>query len=419
MSNTANDQVWEKILEDLAVVSVVNRQGFCDISSDAIKQHKREPRLACKIDFRQHRPKPLERENLSVLAIKNGYYRVARTDPFIDIDWGQLTQSGQIQKRTLPDHIQVLSADHLTSEPKALDAAMVAHMLKEVFDDEVDLVLRGREYSDAISFNLPDLQNNKVTYPIQHVQIEVDGGYEGSKGIYLIEAKISKSDNMNLRQLLYPQLHYQKRFPNKKVQTYVMFYEPGARNFHFLPFIVLGDEYDFDRGGYRCFTLNQETEHYTWNGLQTTQIDLQKTNVNVPFPQADKFDKILAIFYKLAQRELLNKEELFSDYDIAPRQFDYYANVLLWMRLAKRGENQSYSLTAKGKRLSTKFEVDVLYKMAQIVFSNDLCNGFLKSENPVVPIDIRRRNGLNAETTYERRLQTVRSWRKYFRKRFS
>jgi hypothetical protein len=38
-----------------------------------------------KIDFRQNLPKIMDKNDLSILAIKNGLYRIAKTDPFIDI----------------------------------------------------------------------------------------------------------------------------------------------------------------------------------------------------------------------------------------------------------------------------------------------------------------------------------------------
>ena len=39
---------------------------------------------------------------------------------------------------------------------------------------------------------------------------------------------------MNLRQLLYPQLHYAKNCMKKQLNTYVMFYDPGKGALPFL-----------------------------------------------------------------------------------------------------------------------------------------------------------------------------------------
>ena len=92
------------------------------------------------------------------------------------------------------------------------------------------------------------------------------------------------------------------------------------------------------------------------------------------------------------------------------------------MRLVEENggeENTSYKLSDLGSRLGKLSDIDIVFEMAKIVFSNDLFNKYLNSENPHIPNSIRRRNRLETESTFDRRTRTVISWKKYFRRLFN
>ena len=426
-NKSENDFAWEKILDELIsagreIGKEVDRKGHCDIESKTIKKH-REPRLACKIDYRQNTPGPLKKENLSVLAIRNGCYRLARTDPFININQKQCRDSRSPDHFLLPSHIEVLTPRKISSESKALDAAFVSGMLNDVAGDGLSPVLRGREFCERIDFSLPDKEADRaVSYEIEKVQLEVDGGYEGQTGIHLFEAKLALSDNMNLRQLLYPQLHYGKLFEGKKeVKTYVMFYEQGRGYFHFFRFRTEYDELHFSDYR-RCALEEEDSFNCSWDDLRAVRVHPSKTGHGAPFPQADRIDKVFALFLRLSEEEPLTKEKLFSAYNIVPRQYDYYLNALRWMGLAEDvsdSKDTKYRLTLEGTRIAKKTEKGVFCEMAKIVFSNDLCNRFVLNSDPEIPKAIRNRNGLGGSgSTFRRRMQTIRSWRKYFQEVF-
>lgn len=425
MSRPKNDVAWERILEEFpGLERKISRRGFVDIESSVIRRY-REPRLACKIDYKRQLPLPLKRQGFSVLAVDNGTYRIARTDPFVDIDWAGLNRRIAPQVFTLPEHIQALAPRSISSESKALDAALASGMLDAALDDKVALVLRGREFCKPITFSLRDTGRTRrqVRYQAKGVQIEVDGGYEGRNAIHLIEAKMTVSDNLNLRQLLYPQLHYQQLY-DKEVRTHVLLYEHGRGYFHFLRFSGTGNAYQFS--DYARYALEGYSCSYKWQNLAATSVDLERTNAAAPFPQADDFVKVFAGLRELNKSGPLTKEEIFYEYDISPRQFGYYLNVLLWMKLAEEapgdteatGSARRYRLTGEGQSICVEADLEALFRMAQIAFSNDLFNLFLHGDAPDIPVRIRERNGLITDSTFQRRLQTVKSWKRYFREIF-
>ena len=82
------------------------------------------------------------------------------------------------------------------------------------------------------------------------------------------------------------------------------------------------------------------------------------------------------------------------------------------------GSTRRYQPTRKGQGICAGSDLEILFGMAQIAFSNDLFNLFLRGEVTDIPERIRERNRLRADSTFKRRLQTVESWKRYFREIF-
>ena len=423
---TANDKAWSRLLtDDPAILQAISTVGYCDIDSSQINEY-RESRLACKIDFRQQIPRPFREYSLSVMAVRNGKYRIAQTDLFLDIPDLRSSVSAAPKHFELPQHIKALSPETISSESKALDAASLSGMLDYVFDDRVALVLRGREMSRQFQFKLNDVKlGNDVNYDVEGVQIEVDGGYEGRKGLYLVEAKNKVNDNINLRQLLYPQLHYQQRFGGSKpIRSYLLLYDAPKQTYHFTPFSAFdrdGSNSAFVLDSAQCVTCvlpsRDEPERDYWRELLGVIIDDAMTDLSRPFPQADDFSKIFALFSQLSSATATTKAELFANYAITPRQHDYYGNALRWLKVAAYDTTtQTFSLTANAKQLSeSSSSKEQLFQLARIALSNAVFHEYLHQGSANVSEGAIKKNGLNREkSTFPRRMKTVLSWLEYF-----
>lgn len=410
MSENLNDLAWKSLFNDIPVIEEVCSSGFFDIDSKTLKKY-REPRLMCKIDFKEIIPEVFRANNLSVLSIVNRQYRIARTNPFLDINRKVLSQKSVDKVFSIPAYLESLSSENITSESKAIDAAKASGMLDYLANDKLFLTVRGRVYSKDFDFSLNDIVGNVIDYPIQSVQIEVDGGYEGRDGLLLIESKIGISDSMNLRQLLYPQINFASLL-KKPVSTYLFFYEVGGF-FHFIPFFYDGKTSRFDYTRYRLFKLESPVLFDSKNILRIP-VDNDLTGFNAPFPQSDRMDKVVEVFLKMGEMGCVTKEELFFDFDLVSRQWDYYLNALIWLGLVNKDTlNNCYVLSEKGSLLFEMPEGKRLFEIAKTVFSNDIFNAFLLTDSPVISQSIKNRNGFVSESTFLRRMQTVKSWKKY------
>lgn len=415
-----NDIAWKEILaENPQILRSVNETGFFDVSADMIRQH-REPRLACYMNFREHRPKPFKEHDLSILAINNGRYRLARTDPFIDLSSQMPVRNRELPRFKIPQEVTLLNPTNLSSESKALDAALVSGILNEVFEDEVSLVLRGREFSSNFSFNLPVVNSNNndmIKYEIDHVTIEVDGGYEGNRGLYLVEAKCTSmaegQSGMSCRQLLYPHLNYGERL-NKSVSTYLMLFEPRTCVYLFYKF---HPDSKGARGNileYRYKCQLESTKQLTCRYRDLFEVNASATNTNnlAPFPQADRFERVIDAYRHLAFNGPTEKDKIISD-NLDPRQFRYYIDALIWMKLAHKTESNLIELTNRGLLYRVMDDKNRLFEFAKIVVSNDVFHAALRGEGALAK-QMMREYRVNSERTIERRMQTVKSWLKYF-----
>ena len=78
----------------------------------------------------------------------------------------------------------------------------------------------------------------------------------------------------------------------------------------------------------------------------------------IPFPQADSFERVINLCELLKQQDFISKEEITQNYDFDDRQTDYYSNAGKYLGLIDTGRDLSTGqigcfLTKKGKKVVT------------------------------------------------------------------
>ena len=401
MAKISHNDAWNNIFEDLKILDKLTTQKFFDISADEIKKRDgKEARLMTKIDHKEHLPTIMRAHDLSILAIENGLYRIAKTDPFIEISKEPQCAIKVIEP---PKEIQTIDPLNIKSESAALDIANIAGMLTEVFEEQTKLTVRGRLRGD-LAFMLQE-----IPYKIQGVQIEVDGGYEGRDGLHLVEAKIGYRSNINIRQLLYPELFWRAKLKscNKKVHSYLFYYQDDI--FRFIPFCYKDQSFSMLHQHEKAFRFSRSSS-FDLSSLQAPRSIM--VHENIPFPQADDFEKVHAIFLNIGKENCQSKIDIIGDFDLVlvARQYDYYFNVLRWMGLCE-SQNGCIKLTAEGERLLSLNIEQRMEAFARIIFSEPICFHELKGL-PQNEVDFLRYK--ISGSTIQRRLQTIRAWIRYF-----
>jgi len=416
---TKNDASWKQIFDQLSIVDKVEQDGFFDISADQIKEFgHREPRLMTKFDYEQSIPPTLKDNGLSILAIQNGLYRLAQTNPYLKIS-EELPE--KITSVSFPGDIISLDPFEITTESNALDIAYLSGILDEVFAEQTKLTIRG-SFSRGVdfSFSLRNIKQDPIQYDVKGVGIEIDSGYEGNSSINLIEAKIGGRNNLNIRQLLYPELYWRMNIKGKKeLRSYILFYQQPV--FRFIPFIYEEDNFYVDQTKEMAFKIKAHA-HFDFHKIEYNDEEL--VNHDAPFPQADRFEKVVIILSKISGYGSVSKsdlqEDLSSDLGLSGRQTDYYFNVLKWLKVADYQDGE-IALTPLGEKIEELEYYDKMKKLAEIVFSERIFNIALKSGIEAIPDKLfteKWRMGSEDSATIPRRKHTVKMWLEFFEEVF-
>ena len=422
MSNkpkTKNDIAWEKLFDKYDIKEKIDREGFYKISSTQINEF-REARLMTKFDHRNSLPQLFEQEKLSILPITRGDYIIGQFDVYHNFE----KPSRQIHKFSFPSYISSINHDSITSEANAINAAYISGIIADFAEDEKLLpTISGRMSSEDFSFKVRNVINNQlISICVSNSQIEIDGGYEGLNSFIIIEAKNSISDDFLIRQLYYPYRLWKNRL-QKPVRPVFLTYSNGIFSFY---------EYAFeDLYEYNSLSLVKQ-KNYSIEPDAITLDDIvaiyKKVKIipepnNIPFPQANSFERIINLCEILYENTTLSRDEITYRYDFNSRQTNYYTDAGRYLGLIYKSREKGtiqYYLTQKGINLfsnsikirNLRFVEFILeHKPFYLTFKLYLERGKMPSKEEIVKI-MKESNlyRIEAEKTFHRRASTITSW---------
>lgn len=351
---TENSAAWQKVFDSLNLAVILRDQGICYLTADELKYHgQREPRLMAKLDTLQERPEVFREHNVNIFPVKNGRY-VLLKDPENKtyFKFGQALENTPPRQYFSPNPLRFDSFpdSRQFSEGQAIDFAFVASLLKTFFGDpHVHLTIRGRLYSDEFVFRSP-LSAHEIA--VNKVQIEVDSGYEGDQSIFLVEAKVGKRDDFNIRQLYYPFLNWSAKSKKKIVPIFLTF----TNGQYFLTEFAFSQNFgELSIVRNECYIINDSPfAEIDWRRLlREIPCEAEET----PFPQANDLDKVVDLI-RLVETGVTDKVRFAEFFEFDQRQGDYYANAAKYLGFLKR-EGQDFQLTELGasfSRLSARSE---------------------------------------------------------------
>lgn len=420
------NKCWREVFERYNILSRVRNDGYCDITAEEIKKIK-EPRLLTKIDHLHNSPIVFEENKLSILPINRGTYRIGNMDIYQKfLGKEELFDNSNVKVVKKTDIIETIDFNNITSEAVAINSLYVGGILKDFLsEDELYPTISGRMGSGRFDFTV---NNNcqKVPYEISVVnaQIEIDGGFEGRNSFCIIEAKNNIYDDFLVRQLYYPYRTFFDRIYKKIRPTFLM-YNNGI--YHLF-------EYRFDDiSNYNSISLVQYQKYKYIEDFTISLdrlMDLEKSSQvesepeNVPFPQADTFERVVSICDRLKEEKVATtKDTLTSFLGLTTRQTDYYLNAAQYLDLCTY-DGYQIKLTEIGKDI----ENDPVLNSRNLKYANqilkhgifkDCFNLYLKQNGNVSKYDFEKimRNHKEChklgESLYGRRSSTVLHWIKW------
>ena len=424
MSKSKNDIAWEKIFDKYKIINKVLNDGHTTISSTHINEF-REARLMTKFDHKSQLPKLFADNNLSILPTSRGGYVIGSFETFSDFN----TDDIEITPIEFPTFLESLDYRDITSEATAINCAFVSKILHDFTEEESLLpTVSGRMSSSSFGF---DINSSKGLFNINvgNSQVEIDGGYEGDNSLNLIEAKNYISDDFLVRQLYYPYKLWSGKI-QKQVRPIFLTYTNGI--FHLR-------EYAFTNiNHYNSLVLVKHKKYAVQDGafnIEIIQEILDKTKTvkepEIPFPQADSFERVINLCELLKQKEFITKEEITQSYDFDARQTDYYSNAGKYLGLLETGRDPLSGqigcyLTNKGKQVFNTNLIDRQKEFVKVIISHSafkqtlklyLENGEMPSKNEIVEVMKRSKlHKLGSDTTYFRRASTIAGWTNWIMK---
>jgi hypothetical protein len=412
-----NDVAWEKLFSKYDVLNRISADGKFEISATQIKEF-REPRLMVKFDHTVNLPQIFANHQLAILPITRGDYVISHFEAYHKFENGNVP----VTRVSLPTYIQSLDSNNIFSEAIALNCAVATGIVAEFLKDE-DLVstVSGRMGAGTFSFDIANSKNNTpCRVQVNNSQIEIDAAYEGIRGLALFEAKRDLSEDFLVRQLYYPFRAWQSRV-TKPVRSLFLVYSNGIYRLY---------EYAFqDANNYSSLVLiSQKNYSIEDTAIEITDIKavLQKARTEsesqIPFPQADSFERVINICELLNGQEL-SRNDITEQYAFDARQTNYYIDAVRYLGLLEKRKDVAmpiYGLNDTGKRI-----LNLNYKQRQLAFCDlilshkvfgDILRKHLKSGNMPATgeiIQIMKSSNLynvGSDSTFERRSSTVKGW---------
>ncbi len=413
------DDNWEKIFLKYRILDKVQRNGFVEISAKQINEF-REARLMTKFDHRSQLPALFAKNNLAILPVSRGTYTIGEFEVFNFFN----TDEADIQTIEFPSFLESLDYKNITSESTAINCAFVSNILHNfTHEDSLLPTISGRMSSSKFDFKV-NSSKGLFKVMVENSQIEIDGGYEGDNSLIIIEAKNYISDDFLVRQLYYPFRLWDGKI-TKKVRPVFLTYSNGV--FHLR-------EYEFQESNkYNSIALVQHKKYVVQEGsfnIEALEEIIEKTRLrpepkDVPFPQADSFERVINLCELLNERDFITKEDITTNYDFDQRQTDYYANAGKYLGLIEIGKDVATEqigcyLTKLGKQI---FSINIIDRQKEFVklilskkaFKNTLKQNLKKGEMLTKDeiVEIMKKSNLHkidSDSTYYRRASTISGW---------
>lgn len=410
-----NDTAWQILFDKYDILGNIERNGQFIISSNQIKEF-REPRLMTKFDHKINLPTIFADNRLAILPISRGDYVISSFSAYKEFE----PPVNNVQRVSIPAHIQSLMPQFLVSEAIALNCANACGILGDFLEDE-SLVptVSGRMSSGNFGFDI-ETDSGVKRIDVANSQIEIDAAYEGINCLSLFEAKRDLSDDFLVRQLYYPFRVWKERV-TKPVKLVFLVFSNGMFNLY---------QYEFDDPqNYNSLRLVKQKNYVIATEISLS--DIENLLITVPFvaepkisfPQADRMSRIVNLI-ELLNEKPMTKQDITSKYAFDERQTNYYTDAGRYLGLIEKGHDENgnilFQLSTRGRHiLGLEYKERQLAIVTQIlthkVFNETLKlhlqYGEMPDKQTIIQI-MKEANlyNIEADSTYLRRSSTVVGW---------
>lgn len=419
---STKEEIWNGLLAEHSIKRSLEELGYFRISSSELNAYSRprggpDARNLVKFDSSDRLPAALRGQRLSFLPTATGKFVVGPFACYL-----QTTEEDSrriaVESLGIGDTLESLPIESLTSESAALMAAQSAGMLSDFLAEKVTHTGFGKSSTDHFEFDVNRLTGGPLNISVEKgTAMEIDGVYESSTAISIIEAKAVQSRDFHVRQLYYPLRALRVRH-SKPIRAVLLKYHAGIFDLREILWEDSNNLSSFRQGRHKRYSIGS-TKITRAQLLEICgQNPTQAPPLGVSFPQADKFEKIIFLLENLKGGEL-SKSEIGDLFGYVARQGDYYARAGMYLRLVqKRGTK--YLLTTKGASIVALSGIARSFALCKtllevpsirLAFEMSAKSGASPSKAEMVQL-MRSTNGSNeiSQSTEPRRANTALDW---------
>lgn len=376
-----------------------------------------------KFDHRSNLPKIFKDNNLSILPISRSKYLISFFETYQTVQYDK----DAIEKVvSFPENIETIDCTNLYSESAVLNCAFHAGIIDEIAEDTVHHTISGRMSTGSFKFQIDSSVGSYTISPIEveNSQCEIDGGFEGKDCLVLFEVKKYSVDDFLIRQLYYPYRLWREK-TRKVIKPVLLTYSNDVFSFFVYRFK--------DPFCYNSLELVKQV-NYSFNQEEITRDDVNnvfnhlcfvENTESIPFPQANKFERVVDLLTLLQDKDL-SLNEIAESYQFDIRQSGYYTNACRYLGLVEKSSDAGvaktridtmFCLSEEGKKLLNKRHREkVLLLIEKILQHKVFYEAFSYSRNGKFPstseiVSLMEANSLPINgNTLERRASTVQRW---------
>ncbi len=406
-------ELWEEIFNDYHIIDEIQKNGYFMITADEIRYYK-EPRLMTKFDFSSQLPNIFKNNNLGILPIDNGEYIIGKYDLFKDISKTKY-ENIEPKKMQFPSYIETIDPDNIYSESNALNVALLSGMIEDAIGEEVAETIQGKMRATGFSFEINGV-NGKTRISVNRPAMEIDGGYEGKTKVILIEAKNYLPKDFVIRQLYFPYRHWFDKLSKKLIPIFFA-YDNGIYTFFIYNFADIYNYNSLELKEIKRYIINNKnSDEIKQEIMERTETVNDLPQSEVPFPQADSFNRIIGIA-DLIDSKINTANSIAEEYEFDVRQGNYYLAAAKYLGIIDRTNNE-YLLTPLGfaiinldmkSRNEKLIEAILKHKVFYNSYKYYIENKKIPSKEQIIKFMKEYTDILNHETL-NRRASTVRGW---------
>lgn len=412
-----NEKAWEHLFEKYTILEHIAADGSFTISASAIKEF-REPRLMTKFDHWVNLPSIFQENKLAILPTTRGEYVISHFAAYHKLE----PFSPHVTQCPLPPFLESVAPATISSEAVALNCALASGILRDFLgEEELYPTVSGRMGSGAFAFKIGSSISDKTfSIDVRNAQIEIDGAYEGIESLAIFEAKRDLSDDFLIRQVYYP-FRVWENAVTKQVRPIFMIFSNGIYRIF---------EYKFGKiDNYNSLQLIKQ-KNYSIEPTAISMRDIEtifsavriEPEPQIPFPQADRFERVINIC-EFLQNSPLTDDEITEVYSFDSRQTNYYTDAGRYLGLIEKetvSKTSLFKLSEKGRRILRKdfknrqlafCECILQHKIFHEAMKRVIKEGDIPDKKTVVSL-MKAENlfQIGKDSTFERRASTVRSW---------